>query len=344
MQGVVMHSPGDLRIEQVAVPQMGPRQIRVRVSAGGICGSDLHYYNHGGFGTVRVKEPMVLGHEASGVVEAVGSAVEGLSVGMRIAINPSRPCGHCGYCREGLQTHCLNMYYHGSAMRFPHAQGLFRQSLVVDAAQAYPIPDTVSLEQAAMAEPLAVALHAVRIAGALVGRRVLVTGSGPIGALVVAAARLGGAMEVVATDIADFPLGIAERLGASRIINIVKTPDGLDGYSADKGSFDVAFEASGNEKALAGALAAVRPRGRVVQLGLGGDMAVPMGLVVSKELQLLGTFRFDVEFGQAIAYLANGQIDISPLTTASMPFQRATEAFELANDRSRAMKIQLTFG
>ena len=131
MEALVIHAPGDLRVEEVATDPLGPEQLQVRVRCGGICGSDLHYYQHGGFGTIRVKEPMVLGHEVAGVIEAVGSAVRGFAPGERVAISPSRPCGLCTYCQQGLQNHCLDMRYYGSAMRTPHVQGAFRQQIVV---------------------------------------------------------------------------------------------------------------------------------------------------------------------------------------------------------------------
>ena len=139
MEALVIHAAGDLRVETVPTPELGPGQLRVRVRCGGICGSDLHYYQHGGFGTVRVKEPMVLGHEVAGVIDAVGAGVSGFATGERIAISPSQPCTLCTYCQQGLQNHCLDMRYYGSAMRTPHVQGAFRQSLVVDASQAHKI-------------------------------------------------------------------------------------------------------------------------------------------------------------------------------------------------------------
>jgi L-idonate 5-dehydrogenase len=192
MEGLVIHAPGDLRVEQVPTPELGSDQLQLRVRCGGICGSDLHYYRHGGFGTVRIQEPMVLGHEVAGVIEAVGTAVGSFVAGDRIAVSPSRPCGRCRYCQEGLQNHCLDMRYYGSAMRNPHVQGAFRQQLVVETHQAHRLADSVSDGEGSMAEPLSVALHAVRRAGPLLGKRVLVTGCGPIGALVVIAARRGG--------------------------------------------------------------------------------------------------------------------------------------------------------
>ena len=140
MRAAVLHAVKDLRIEEVPVPALGPRDVEVRIEAGGICGSDLHYYYDGGFGTVRLKEPMILGHEIAGTVTRVGADVSSVSADQRVAVNPSRPCGACRFCQEGLQQHCLNMLFYGSAMRFPHVQGGFRDVLVCDAAQAVAVP------------------------------------------------------------------------------------------------------------------------------------------------------------------------------------------------------------
>jgi len=203
MRAAVLYAPKDLRIEPVAAAPLGPGEVEVRIEAGGICGSDLHYYFDGGFGTVRLREPMILGHEIAGTVARVGTDVASIAPGQRVAVNPSRPCGACRYCAEGKQQHCLDMRFYGSAMRFPHVQGGFREVLVCDATQAVPVPATMSAAQAAFAEPFAVCLHAVNRAGPLLGKRVLVTGAGPIGALTVIAARRAGALEIVATDVAD---------------------------------------------------------------------------------------------------------------------------------------------
>ncbi|MET0742409.1 MAG: L-idonate 5-dehydrogenase [Microvirga sp.] len=341
--GIVIHAPKDLRIEPVPPVAPGPGEVRIAIEAGGICGSDMHYFNHGGFGTVRIKEPMVLGHEIAGHVVEVGPDVAGVVPGTRVAVNPSRPCGHCRYCREGMRNECVDMHFIGSAMRFPHAQGGFRQSLTVRAEQAVPIADTMTMAEAAMAEPLAVCLHAASQAGPLLGRRVLVTGCGPIGALCVVVARHAGAAEIVATDIADYPLSIAEKVGATATINSLAQPDGLAPYARDKGTFDVLFECSGNERALAGALDALRPGGIVVQVGLGGDMTLPVNVIVAKELQLRGTFRFDREFALAVTLMGSGRLDVKPLLGATIPFREAERAFALAQDRSQAVKVHLAF-
>lgn len=343
MRGVIIHAPKDLRIEPVPVVEPGMHEVRIRIEAGGICGSDLHYYHHGGFGTVRIQEPMALGHEIAGTIEQVGAGVSHLVPGVRVAVNPSRPCNQCAYCREGAHNQCLNMHFMGSAMRMPHAQGGFRQSVTVDAIQAIPIADCVTMAEAAMAEPLAVCLHAARQAGPLMGKRVLATGCGPIGALSVLVARYSGAREIIATDVGDFPLKTAAALGATTTINMAENPNGLQPYCAGKGTFDVLFEASGNQAALNGALAAVRAGGVIVQLGLGGDVTLPINVLVTKELQLRGTFRFDQEFQLAADLMARGLIDVKPLLTDTLPFEQADAAFRLASDRSKAMKVQLAF-
>jgi len=322
---------------------MLPHQMRVKVRCGGICGSDLHYYQHGGFGTVRIQQPMILGHEVAGVIEAVGAEVLGFAVGQRVAVSPSRPCGLCRYCQQGLQNHCLDMRYYGSAMRMPHVQGAFRQELVVEPTQAHVLADGVSDAEGALAEPLSVALHAVRRAGQLVGKNVLITGCGPIGALLVLAARRAGAAHITVTDMAAAPLRSARKVGADEVINVAEQPQGLDAYQADKGFFDLLFEASGNERALTGAFNALRPRGVIVQVGLGGTMNLPVNTIVSKEFDLRGAFRFHEEFAIAVGLLNKGLVDVKPLISATLPFRDAGRAFALAADRSQAMKVVLSF-
>ncbi len=343
MDALVIHAAGDLRVEDVPTPPVLANQLRVRVRFGGICGSDLHYYQHGGFGTVRVKEPMVLGHEVAGVVEEVGPDAGAFAVGERIAISPSRPCGACRFCQLGLQNHCLDMRYYGSAMRTPHVQGAFRREIVVETSQAHRLADTLSDREGAMAEPLSVALHAVRRAGPLLGKKVLVTGCGPIGALLVVAARRAGAGHIVVTDIGAFALRSALKVGADEIINVAEQPEALAAFASDKGQFDVLFEASGNERALRGAFDVLRPRGVIVQVGLGGEVTLPINTIVAKEFDLRGAFRFHEEFAVAVELLNKGLVDVKPLISASVPYRDAGRAFALAADRSKAMKVLLDF-
>lgn len=342
MKAVVIHAAHDLRVEDRPAELAGPGQVEVAIEAGGICGSDLHYYHHGGFGTVRLREPMVLGHEVSAYVDELGEGVTGLERGQLVAVSPSRPCGTCRYCQQGMQNQCLNMRFYGSAMPFPHIQGAFREQLVAMASQCVPA-DGLSAGEAAMAEPLAVTIHATRRAGQLFGKRVLVTGCGPIGVLSILAARRAGAIEIVATDLSDFTLAIAKAAGADRVINTGKEPDGLAPYGADKGYFDVLYECSGAAPALASGIDALRPRGIILQLGLGGDMTIPMQAITAKELDLRGSFRFHEEFAIGVELMRKKLIDVKPLITHSVPLADAETAFKLASDRSSAMKAQIVF-
>ena len=342
MKAIVIHAAHDLRVEEHPVDAPGPGQVRLRLATGGVCGSDLHYYNHGGFGAIRLREPMILGHEVSAYVQDLGKGVTNLVPGQLVAVSPSRPCGQCQYCAQGLQNHCLNMRFYGSAMPFPHIQGAFRQILVADASQCVPA-DGLTPAEAAMAEPLAVALHATARAGQMLGKRVLVTGCGPIGMLAILAARRAGAAEIVATDLSDFTLAMARDVGADGTINMATNPDALTAYAADKGYFDVLYECSGAAPALTAGIHALRPRGIIVQLGLGGDMTLPMMAITAKELELRGSFRFHTEFATGVGLMQKGLINVKPLITHTVGLADAETAFKLASDRASAMKTQIEF-
>lgn len=342
MKVVVAHAAKDLRIETRDIPSPGPGQVLIKMAAGGICGSDLHYYNHGGFGPIRLKEPMILGHEVAGHIEALGDGVSHLAPGNLVAISPSRPCGKCSYCAAGQQNHCLNMRFYGSAMPFPHIQGAFREYIVADASQCAPATGLTAGE-AAMAEPLSVVLHAARLAGDLMGKRILVTGCGPIGLLAVLVARAAGAVDIVATDISDFTLKKAADIGADKVFNVASAPDALTGFEQNKGYFDVLFECSGVASALASAVPAIRPRGTIMQLGLGGDMTLPVQAMTAKELRFKGSFRFHEEFFSAVELMQTKRLDVKPLITQAIGVDDAISAFDLAGDRTQAVKVNIVF-
>jgi L-idonate 5-dehydrogenase len=343
MKSIVIHAAKDLRIEETDPGVLGDGQVEIAVEAGGICGSDLHYYNHGGFGAIRLREPMILGHEVAGTVQAMGGGVSALAVGDRVAISPSRPCNACSYCLQGMQNQCLSMRFYGSAMPMPHIQGAFRQRLIAEAWQCHKIADHVSINEAAFAEPFAVTLHAMNRAGSLLGKRVLVTGCGSIGALCILAARAHGAREIVATDVMDGVLAKALEIGADRTINVATNGEKLAAYNVDKGSFDVMFEASGNERAVRTGLDVLKPRGVLMQLGLGGDLSIPQNLIVAKEIEMRGTFRFHEEFALAVDLINRRRVDVKPLLTGIYPLDQAVAAFEIAGDRNKSMKVQIAF-
>ncbi|MDH7792133.1 L-idonate 5-dehydrogenase [Ochrobactrum sp. AN78] len=343
MKTVVIHAAKDLRIEEREPEAVSSGQVEIAIQAGGICGSDLHYYNHGGIGAIRLREPMILGHEVAGTITALGSGVSGLAIGDQVAISPSRPCNACQYCLKGIQNHCLNMRFYGSAMPMPHIQGAFRQRLVVESWQCHKVADSISIHEAAFSEPLAVTLHAVARAGSLLNKRVLVTGCGPIGALIVIAARAHGAREIVATDVMESVLKKVREVGADRTINVASNLEQLESYAANKGYFDIMFEASGNEHAMRAGLEILKPLGILVQVGLGGDVSIPQNLVVSKEIDMRGSFRFHEEFGLAVDMINRKAVDVKPLLSSVYPLEDVLSAFEIAGDRSQSMKVQLSF-
>ena len=342
MKALVCHGPKDLRIEDHPTPAPAANEVLVNVRAGGVCGSDLHYYNHGGFGTVRIREPMILGHEVAGVVSAIGAGVTNIEPGDAVAINPSRPCGTCGYCLRAEFNQCLNMRFYGSAMPFPHIQGAFAEQLLVTGSQCEKVGSDVSIHHAAMAEPLSVALHALTRAGSLAGKHVLIVGCGPIGAMCVVAARYFGALSITVADLVNEALDVARQLGADETVN-AGAVDAFAPYQGEKGYFDVVVEASGSQAGVNTALEVARPRARIVQLGLGGDISLPMNMVVAKELQLLGSFRFHEEFAWAAKLIRERRVDLAPLLSDVFAASDAVSAFERANDRQRAMKVQIAF-
>ncbi len=343
MKSVICHSAQDLRIESIELPPLGENQLRVKVAFGGICGSDLHYYQHGDFGTVRIKQPITLGHEVSGIVDGWGAQVSGFERGQRIAISPSRPCGQCRFCQAGQHNHCLNMRFYGSAMPFPHIQGAFSEAIIIERYQAHPIAAHLSLSEAALAEPLSVGLHAISRAGSVLGQQVLVTGCGPIGLLLIGALRRAGAGRIVACDIASLPLNCAREMGADETINLSTEAERLEAYKAEKGQFDTVFEASGSQAALRTGLDVIRPRGVLVTVGMGGDVSLPMTQLVAKEVDMRGTFRFHAEFATAVRFLNEGLINGKPVITRVLPVDQAIEAFNLAADKSQSLKVQIQF-
>jgi L-idonate 5-dehydrogenase len=349
VRALVVHGALDVRLEERPAPVPGPGEVAVRVAYGGICGSDLHYWRHGRVGDFRVREPLVLGHEVVGTVAAVGQALDdvwsGASApesGTPVAVHPATPCGACPECRAERRTVCRAVRYLGSAAHLPHVQGGLTDVLVVPADQAIPLPAGLSLRAAAVAEPAAVAWHAVRRAGDVLGARVLVTGAGPIGLLVVAALRRAGAAEIVVTDVAPQPLARAAAVGAHRTVAV-----GAEAGAADEAlvalDADVAIESSGSPAGLAACVRGARRHGRVVVLGLlpPGDVALPGNLVVTRELELVGSFRFDGEIHDVLPALADGSLPAAPVVTHVLPLADAAAALALAADPRRSGKVLL---
>ncbi len=332
----------DLRIIDTTTPTPGAGEVLIKLGAAGICGSDMHYYLHGRVGNFMIREPLTPGHEASGFVAAVGAGVTKVKAGDRIAVNPSSPCGKCSACREGRENLCINMRFLGSASVFPHMQGMFREYFVMPERNCVPVTTDVAMTEIAMSEPLSVAIHSARRAGELLGKTVLVTGSGTIGCMMVLAARMMGAARIIMTDVVDHPLAVAKLVGADETIRIDQLPAGTK-LSTVIGEPDVVFEVSGAPSAFTTAIETVKRGGVVVQVGtLPHDgMHVMANMIMSRELDLRGSFRFGNVFEIAVNAIAHRQVDVRPVISASHPLKDAAKAIELATDKTQSMKIHL---
>ncbi|MGJ0191622.1 L-idonate 5-dehydrogenase [Pantoea sp. RRHST58] len=341
VKAVTVHKAHDVRCENHMV-EWRDEEVLIKVERGGICGSDIHYYLHGRAGMSVLKASMVLGHELIGTVE-YAPATSGLLAGQRVAVNPSRPCRRCKFCEEGHQNLCRSMRFMGSAQFFPHVNGGFAQYVALDPQQCVPCHPDGDPKRLVFAEPLAVCIHAVRQAGEMVGKRVLVTGAGPIGCLVIAAALASGASEVIATDISERCRDLALAMGATAAID-PRDEQQAHLWREGGGYFDVCFEASGAAAAISSAVSFVRPAGTIVQLGMGAaSVDYPLGSLLVKEIQLKGSFRFVDEFNIAVNWLESRKIDPLPLLSAEVGINEAAQAFEMAADKSRYAKIQLLF-
>lgn len=316
-------------------------QVLVKVECGGICGSDIHYYQHGRAGMSILKHPMVVGHEFVGIVARI-PAGSTLRVGQRVAVNPSQPCNTCEYCLSGQQNLCSSMRFMGSAQFNPHVNGGFSEYVAVSEAQCLPY-DNVAAQVMAFAEPTAVAIHAVNVAGALVGKRVLVIGAGPIGCLIMAAARSAGATEIVASDVSPRCLELALTMGATATFNPTES-GGSEPYQVNRGYFDVVFEASGSPAAISSTVALTRPAGTVVQVGMGAaSVEYPVMPMLVKEIRWVGSFRFIDEFATAVAWLQDGRINPLPLLSGEYAPEDIEDALIVAADKTLSSKVQIRF-
>ena len=335
-----IHAKEDLRIETAPTPEVGAGEVLVQLGAGGICGSDIHYYFEGRNGSFVIREPLIPGHEASGVVAGIGPGVTRVKVGDKVAVSPSHACGRCDFCRQGREQLCTSMKFLGSASLFPHVQGMFQEYFVMGERQCYPAQGDVSLGELAFAEPLAVALHGLNRGPDLLGKSVLITGAGTIGCLMVMAARLGGAAKVTVSDVLDRPLAKAREVGADVTLRADR-----DGDELAKPQFDAAFEVSGNFAALKTCIAACRKGSRIVQVGTLPHEPLPFVVneLMVKELDLSGAFRWGIEFDWAVQYLQSRRVDVRPLLTGQFPLKDAAQAFELAKDKNRSTKVQVVF-
>jgi L-iditol 2-dehydrogenase len=333
VRAAVLNRPGEVAVVERPAPVPGPGEVLVRVRAVGVCGSDTHYFDHGRIGRFVVESPLVLGHEASGVVEGVGSDVDPARVGERVSIEPGVPCRQCVQCLGGRYNLCPDMVFHAT----PPVDGSLAELVVIHQAFAHPVPDSVSDEEAALLEPLSVGIWACRKGEVGPGSRVLVTGAGPIGLVCIQVARACGASEVVVTDLNAERLGVATELGATG--TIASGSVALDDWYAGRPAPEVLLECSGHAGATVDAIRVLAPAGRAVLVGMGGDeLALPLSVVQERELVVTGTFRYANTWPTAIGLVGSGLVDLARLVTGRFPLTESAAALTAARDTPGAIK------
>ncbi|WP_433027351.1 NAD(P)-dependent alcohol dehydrogenase [Actinomycetospora sp. CA-053990] len=324
----VLQEAEHMTVETRPVPTPGPGEVQVAVRAVSVCGSDVHYYDHGRIGGFVMHAPLVLGHETSGVVSAVGDGVEEPVVGTRVAVEPQRNCGRCEQCVRGRYHLCPHIAFFAT----PPVDGSFAQYVVVPANRAHPVPDALSDDAAAMIEPLAVAVHAAGKADIGPGTRVLVTGGGPVGLLCLQVARARGAGHVTVSDPVERRRAVARDFGADAVLDpSVQT-------AQDVPPVDVVLECSGVQPAVDLAVAATAPAATVVLVGTGAQVTLPLDVVQSRELVLKGVFRYAHVYPAAIALAASGAVRLDDMVTSHHDLDGAVDALLAARRDPDAIK------
>jgi L-iditol 2-dehydrogenase len=330
MRVSVLRSAGDVAVEERPEPVPGPHEVLVRIASVGVCGSDVHYYEHGRIGSYTVEAPLVLGHEPSGTVVAVGDEVSRLDVGQRVSLEPGVPDFTCSQCMAGRYNLCYGMRFFAT----PPIDGAFAELMTVHEQFAHPVPDSLSDDAAALLEPLSVGLWACRKAGVSAGSRVLITGAGPVGLLAAQVAMALGAVDVTVTDVNPHRLHLAKQLGVGCALDVSATPLASAGIEAD-----VLLECSGRPSAAAEAMGVVARAGTVVLVGMGSDEApLPVSRMQEYELVVTGTFRYAHTWPTAIALAASGRVALDPLVTGHYGLDQVEEALTATRSDPLAIK------
>lgn len=332
-----------LKIQPYHLPPLGPLDVKVRIKALGICGSDVHHFKTMRCASFVVKKPMVIGHECAGIIEDVGSEVKSLAVGDRVALEPGISCRRCNLCKEGRYNLCPEMKFFGS----PPTNGSLANKVVHPANLCFKLPDNVSLEEGAMCEPLSVGVHACRRAQIGPETNVLIMGAGPIGLITLLASRAFGAPRVVIVDVDDRRLSIAKNLGADEIIHVSTNIQDVDEevikiQNAMGSGIDVSFDCVGYNKTMTTALNATQSGGKVCLIGLAlTEMTVPLTPSAAREVDVIGIFRYRNTWPLCIEFLKTGKIDVKPLITHRFRFsqEEVEQAFETSAGGGNAIKV-----
>lgn len=330
MKAVKLFAPRDMRLVDMEKPVPRPHEALVLVESVGVCGSDLLFYERGHIGDTRMTEPLILGHEYAGIVEDVGADADRGLIGKRVAVEPGIPCLECEWCRRGDYNVCLDMDFPGG----PGHDGVLCEYVAVHASFCFPVPDSLGPVEAAMMEPLSVAVHALELANLEAGETVAILGLGPIGLLAAQVAKISGAGRVLGTDLLDYRIDVAFKHGVDYAFNAGKM-DTVETImrETDGRGVDVAFDMARSSETAAFACLVARPAGRCILVGISGEEydPIPVNAARRKELTVQWCRRFKSNYPSAISLAASGKIDVRSLVTHSFPLEKSGEAFELAS-------------
>lgn len=323
----VLHGKNDIRMEEREIPTPKPNQVLVRINTVGICGTDVHYWQHATLGPYTLKKPMVLGHESSGIVAGLGSEVKGFKIGDRIALEPGVPCRICEHCKTGKYNMCEEIRFFAN----PPDDGALARYVAHDADFCYKIADNMTMEDGALLEPLSVAVHATRRANVTIGQKILVLGAGPVGLVNLLTAKAMGASKVLITDVVNSRLQMAKDIGADEILNVggMKQSEIVEEVLKRLGGRpDAALECAGVASSLETAVLAVKSRGAVVAIGLGAErVELPIVDAAIREVDILGVFRYTNTWPTAIEMVSSGKVNLKGLTRAHFKLEQSKEAF-----------------
>jgi len=341
MDAAILNKPLDIEVKKVEVPEPHEDEALIKVHCIGVCGSDVHYYEHGRIGRYVVEEPIILGHELAGEVVKIGKNVKNVTVGDRVAVEPGVACGRCDYCKSGRYNLCPDVVF----MATPPVDGAWAEYVSVRSDFLFKMPDKMSYEAGALLEPLSVGMHAMMRGKVTPADRLLVTGLGPIGLLTIQAAKMFGVTEIYATDVVPFRQELGLSLGISGVIDPLNEDikGRIDELTGGEG-VDVIIETSGNQQAISETISTAKRGGRIVLVGMPTATEVPIDInhLIDSEFDVYGVFRYANTYPAAIQALSSSDIDIEKVITHKFSLKDIHEAVELARtEKDTSIKIMI---
>ncbi|MEF3327913.1 NAD(P)-dependent alcohol dehydrogenase [Oceanobacillus oncorhynchi] len=341
MKAAVLNKPLDIEVKEINIPEPKENEVLIKVQCIGVCGSDVHYYEHGKIGRYVVEEPLILGHELAGDIVKAGSQVENLAAGDRVAVEPGVVCGTCEYCKSGRYNLCPEVQF----MATPPVDGAWSEYVTIRSDFAFKIPDQMSYEEGALIEPLSVGIHAMQRGKVHPNDKMLITGLGPIGLLAIKAAKIFGVNEIYCSDVVPYRRELAKKFGATKVFDPTQDNIHEEIEKATAGSgLDIAVETSGNGRAVQDALTITKRGGRIVLVGLPASSEIPVDIthIVDSEYDIHGVFRYANSYPTAIQAIGSQDLGLEDVITHKYRLDNIKEAVETAvSQKDTSIKIMI---